>query len=398
MLTVVAALVAVASTGCSHRPHPAATPGGSGTGSSASSAAVGSGPLVPSRIVLQRSEAPTGTVFQQAGSGPQDLAALVRGDKDAAKEEALLRSAGFTDAYLALFTGLQLPQSVQQGHLVESFAAVFASPSAAGSGLSTLVDELSGTGHNLTPVATTGLPSGAVGLRSELTTISGHSYFYGWTNSNAAFLLISSGGDQAVDANSSLAVAAQLAGSTPAGPYSASGVKSLVLQADQAPVGTSYDPSRSGSKTAAQLASKPATAKTLTTLGLKAAYVSAFLSPGFLHPISSAPTNGGQGDFVASQVQRYQSADAAQRAYQLFQQREQQLFGSRMHVLSSSEFGPDATVFQYVDPKNTGDIYGFGFFWRRANLVLSLFDVGSSTFASEPQARKLAQLMDSRAH
>lgn len=397
MLAVIAVVLAGALTGCSHRPHPAATGGGSGTGGSTSTAAAGSGPLVPAKIVLQRTEAPAGTVYQQAGSGPQDLSALVRGDKDAAKEEALLRSAGFTDAYLALFTGLQLPQSVQQGHLVESFAAVFASPSAAGSGLSTLVDELSGTGHNLTPVATTGLPSGAVGVRSELTTISGHSYFYGWTKSNAAFLLISSGGDQAVDANSSLAVAAQLAGATPAGPFPASAAKDLVLPADQAPVGTSYDASRSGAKTAAQLSTKAATANKLSALGLKGAYVSAFLSPGFLHPTSSAPTTGGQGDFVASQAQRYQSADAAQRAYQLFQQREQQLFGSRMHVLSSSEFGPDGTVFQYVDPKNTGDIYGFGFFWRRGNLVLSLFDVGSSSFASEPEARKLAQLMDSRA-
>lgn len=376
----------------------AAGRGGAGIGPSSSSGVSGPSRLVPSRIVLQRGDAPPGTVYQRAGSGPQNLDALVRGDKDAVKEKALLRSAGFSGSYLSLFTGLQLPATVRQGHLVESFAAIFASPSAAQQALRSMITDLSATGHSLVHLPASGLPADAVALRADLTTINGHSYFYGWTAGNAALMLIDAGGNQAVDSATSLQLANQMARGIPNGAHPASDVRALVLPRGAAPLGTRYDASRSGRKTATDLASTATGAATLKRLGFKAGYVTAFLSPGFLHPTRSRPTTGGQGDFVASQVQRYRSAQDAHRAYELFCGREQRLFGSRMHLLRTTGLGSDVTAFQYVDPKSTGDIYGFGYFWRRANLVLSLFDVGTADFARQPEAQKLADIMDARAH
>lgn len=376
-------------------PTPAGGQGGATT-TTTSARAAGTSRLSPSQIVLQRADAPPGTVYQRSGSGRQSLDAIVRGEKDAAKEKALLKSAGFSGSYLSLFTGLQLPTSVRQGHLVESFAAVFASPSVAATGLRSMISDLAATGHRLTHLPTSGLPTGAVALRGDLTTINGHSYFYGWTAGNAALMLIDAGGDQTVDAATSLQLATQIARRIPPGSHPASQARAMTLPTSAAPLGTQYDATRSGDKTVTDLASTPANAAALKRLGFRAAYVTAFLSPGFLHPTTAKPTTGGQGDFVASQAQRYRSPADAHRAYELFRAREQHLFGSRMHQLPTTGLGADADAFQYVDPKSTGDIYGFGYFWRRGSLVLSLFDVGSARFARQPEAQKLAHIMDAR--
>lgn len=58
--------------------------------------------------MLQTGQAPAGTQYLAAASGPQSRQQLVKGDKGAAKEIGLLTQDGFRDAHLSLFAGARL--------------------------------------------------------------------------------------------------------------------------------------------------------------------------------------------------------------------------------------------------------------------------------------------------
>jgi hypothetical protein len=211
-------------------------------------------------------------------------------------------------------------------------------------------------------------------------------------------VLINAGGSAFVDAIHALALAVSIARSAPVrSKYRAVDAAGLVLHRGAAPNGTAFAPSRSGAKKPTDIAATQAQASALTRLGLRAVYANAFLSPGFLKPPATPTAAGSKGNFIASQAQQYRSAAAAHRAYQLFRDREGRLFGSKARSLPTAGLGDEATGLQYVDSKAAGDIYGFGFFWRRGPFVLSLFDVGTADFAKNPAARALAESMDSRA-
>jgi hypothetical protein len=338
-VSLLAVLLTVTTVGCSSGSR--ATPSGSGTshpagsrviaGSSdgASTTISGAGGHTVAQLVLQRGDAPAGTTYQKTGSGPQTLDALVRGDKDATKEKALLQQAGFRTSYLSIFTALQLPDTVKQGQIAQSYAAIFPTPAAARAAATRMADSVSGTGTNVVRIPTSGLPADAVALQADLTTISGHSYLYVWTTHNAVSVLINAGGSAFVDAIHALALAVSIARSAPVrSKYRAVDAAVLVLHRGAAPNGTAFAPSRSGAKKPTDIAATQAQASALTRLGLRAVYANAFLSPGFLKPPTTPTAAGSKGNFIASQAQRYRSAAAAHRAYQLFRDREARLFGN----------------------------------------------------------------------
>jgi hypothetical protein len=170
-----------------------------------------------------------------------------------------------------------------------------------------------------------------------------------------------------------------------------------VLTPADAPADTALVAARSGARTLAQFAPAPADAATLHRLSFVAGYTRQYLSPGLAKPTSTAPATARQSNYIASQAQHYDGPADAQRAYVLFRARELKLLGSQAVRLATPQLGPDATGLRYVDHRPTGDLIGYAYFWRHGAFLLTLFDVGTSGFASTNAALGLARTMATRA-
>jgi hypothetical protein len=369
--------------------------GSSGNGAASSGTGAGS-PVKVSDAVLKAGDAPVGTTFVDNASGPRTLADLVKGDEQAAHEIALLKQAGFRGARQAIFTGLQLPASVKQGHLVASFAVVFGNARSAAKGMSVLGKSATAAGQSPTPVSTVGLGSHAEGLHVSLTTFPGDSYVFVWQQNNTVRVLIDAGGNGVVTQPAALRLARHMAGVQRHGDSSAGDAAHLVLQRADAPADTNLVRVRSGSRTAAQFTTAKADAARLQRLGFLAGYTNQYLSSGLAHPTTSG-NDKRQSNYISSQAQQYADGVSAQRAYQLFRDREAALFNGKATSVSTDGLGKNATGFLYVDHKPSGDLNGYAYFWRSGSLVLSLFDVGTADFATEKVAHGLALTMAKRA-
>jgi hypothetical protein len=345
--------------------------------------------------VLHSADAPSGTKYLASASGPKSLADLVKGDQDAAKEIALLKQAGFRDAYLSIFTGLQLPASVTHGHFVESFAVVFGSPASVVSGVDVLTRTALTNGQRKGTAPTTGLGPHARGIRYAISTFPGDSFLFAWTQGNTVRLLIDGGGTGVVTAASALGLA-QRVYAAPVGGAGSGLAARAVLSTGDAPADTGLIAARSGARTLAQFAPAKADAAALRRLGFVAGYTRQYLSPGLANP-SSAPSDSRQSNYIASQAQRYDSPANAQGAYVLFRARELKLLGTQAVRLATPALGPNATGLRYVDHRSTGDLIGYAYFWQHGSFLLSLFDVGTSSFASTTTAVRLAHTMAANA-
>jgi hypothetical protein len=389
-------LTAITVAGCSSSgTKTAASSAGPGTAAGTGTAAAG--PATSAQTVLHSFDAPSGTTYLASASGPQSLQQLVKGDQDAAKEIALLKQAGFRDAYLSIFTGLQLPASVTHGHFVESFAVVFGSPSSAVSGLDVLTRTALTSGQRNGTAPTTGLGPHARGIRYAITTFPGDSYLLAWAQGNTVRLLIDGGGTGVVTAAAALQLAQRVYAAPIAGATGTALAARAVLPPGDAPAGTGLTAARSGARTLAQFAPAKADAATLRRLGFVVGYTRQYLSPGLANPSSAPPADARQSNYIASQAQHYDGPADAQRAYVLFRARELKLLGSQAVRLATPALGPNATGLRYVDHRTTGDLIGYAYFWRHGPFMLSLFDVGTSGFASTSTALGLAHTMAAHA-
>jgi hypothetical protein len=347
--------------------------------------------------VLQSSDAPPGTQYLASASGPKTLAELVKGDQDATKEIALLKQAGFRDAYLSIFTGLQLPAGVTHGHFVESFAVVFSSAASAVSGLEVLTRTALANAQRKGAAPTTGLGPHARGIRYAISSFPGDSFLFAWAEGTTVRLLIDGGGTGVASAATALRLAQQVQGASVAGTTGSALAARAVLSPADAPSDTGLIAARSGARTLAQFAPVKADAATLRRLGFVAGYTRQYLSPGLANPSSAPPADARQSNYIASQAQRYAGSADAQRAYVLFRARELKLLGSQAVRLATPSLGANATGLRYVDHRSTGDLIGYAYFWQHGSFMLSLFDVGTSSFASTTTALGLARTMAAHA-
>ena len=370
--------------------------GGTGTGASGTGTAA-TKPGTSAQAVLHSSDAPHGTKYLASASGPRSLQQLVKGDQDAAKEVALLKQAGFRDAYLSIFTGLQLPTSVTKGHFIESFAVVFGSSSSAVSGLDVLTHTALTSGQRPAPAPTTGLGAHARGYRYTISAFPGDSYLFAWAQGATVRLLIDGGGTGVVSASSALSLARGVYAAPTAGAAGGTLAARAVLSTGYAPGDTVLIPAHSGARTLAQFAPRAADAATLRRLGFVAGYTRQYLSPGLAKPAKASSADTRQSNYIASQAQRYNGAADAQRAYILFRARELKLLGGQATLLSAPQLGPNSTGLRYVDHRATGDLIGYAYFWQHGAFMLSLFDVGTSGFASTGTALDLASTMAAHA-
>lgn len=374
---------------------PAGTASAGSVGSAGSTPPVtaGTGSIVSKQAVLRPADAPAGTRYLASASGPRTIADLVKGDQDAAKESALLHKAGFQNAYLSILTGLQLPESVLRGHLVASFAVVFGTPSAAVTGLGVLARTAAATATKPTPVAVSQLGPHVQALHIQLNTFAGDSYLICWQQHNTVRVLVDAGGTGVV----SLADATRLAHTVAAADdrqVTAEDAPKLVLQPAAAPADTTLAAARSGSRTVTQFAPAKADTARLRQLGFAAGYVNQYLSAGLASPHPpSTQSSRRQSDYIASEAQQYSSHGAAKQAYTLFSSREQRLLRGQAATVPLTGLGPDAGGFRYVDHKRGGDLIGYAYFWCEGNLMLTLFDVGTTSFATPATAQHLAALM-----
>lgn len=349
--------------------------------------------MTSARAVLQSADAPAGTKYVPDASGPQSLQQLVKGDKDAAKEISLLEQAGFKDAFLSIFTGLQLPASVTRGHFVESFAVVFTSPGSAAQGLDVLARSALANDQRRGSTATTGLGPHARGIRYAMSAFPGAAFLFGWAQGTTVRLLIDGGGTGVVTAATALALALRVHAAEPAGATGAALASAAVLAPGDAPPDTQPIAARSGARTLAQFAPAAADAAALRRLGFVAGYTRQYLSSGLANPTGAAPTTARQSNYIASQAQHYAGPADAQRAYVLFRARELKLLGNQATSEATPGLGPDATGLRYVDHRAGGDLVGYAYFWRHGPFLLTLFDVGTSGFASTGTALDLARTM-----
>lgn len=348
-------------------------------------------------MVLHSADAPSGTKYVANASGPQSVQQLVKGDKDSAKEVSLLKQAGFRDAYLSVFTGLQLPASVTGGHFVESFAVVFGSAASAIKGVDVLTRSASANDQRQGSTSAAGLGAHARGIRYSISTFPGDSFLFAWAQGDTVRLLIDGGGTGVVTAGAALGLAHRVFAAPTAGATGAALAPKAVLSPGDAPGDTELIAARSGPRTLAQFAPAAADAATLHRLGFVAGYTRQYLSAGLAHPSSAPSATAKQSNYIASQAQRYDNPADAQRAYVLFRGRELTLLGGQAARLPTPSLGPDATGLRYVDHRPTGDLIGYAYFWRRGSFLLTLFDVGTSGFASTATALRLARTMAGRA-
>ncbi|MCW2681918.1 MAG: hypothetical protein JWM62_3319 [Frankiales bacterium] len=388
-LTLLAAALLVACSGQGASPEPSG-------GATASAAA----PDL-SAIVLQPAEAPVGTTYLDQASGPRSLDKLLSGDQDAAQEKALLEEAGFEGAHLSVFTGGSTPAAVEQAHVVDSFAVVFPSAGAASAGLEVLSRLVAASATSSTSFAAPSLGERGRGYELTLPNLAGPSFAFTWQQENTARVLVEAGGAGVVTQELALSRAAELARAGPRGPVGADSVGALVLQPGAAPKGTALAPKLSGRRTAKEFAAAEADNRRLTELGFQSGYVNRFLSPGLLEATVSTPappetaTPTRDGNYIASQAQQYATSEDATSAYTLFKGRQDKIFDGRAELLDSAFLGPNSVGYRYVDERPTGDLIGHAYFWQVDRYVLSLFDVGTARFSSEPKAQRLAKIMQS---
>lgn len=345
--------------------------------------------------VLGAADAPPGTTYLKKQSGRQSLADVLHSGKDAAANQAKLRASGFRDAYRSLFLGT--PSTADLGanqRTLGSYALVFPDAAAARKVAKLLAASTRSSGTSVHALADPRLGEESIALQSPLPSLGGSTFYYSWVQGSAVRVLLDGGGPQGTDARSSLALARRLAATPGSAPGSDTPAGSLVLQRAEAPARTSYDGAKSGPRTAADFGGL---SRTLIRLKMRSAYAALFRTSGLTQQKSngSSPTN-----VVSSQAQRYTSVTNASRAYHVFVDRQKKLFQGHREAtdVDSNGLGSEGYGFRYVDKKAGGDIVGIGYFWRVGNLVLSLSVVGSPKFATETQARALAEKVDSRLH
>jgi hypothetical protein len=345
------------------------------------------------RVVLQPDEAPAGTAYFKAQSGPQSVEDLLHSGSGVHEAQQQLRRTGFQKAYRALFVGAATgPGTSATQRSLASFAVSFRDAAAAQQAQVILGDAISGARTDLKPVPATGLGAGARGFSAPLPALNGSTFYYSWVRGSAVLMVIDSGGSTATSPTTSLATARQV-DAVAARAAGAGETSSLVLPADRAPRGTVLAKAKSGPQPVRKFGGGD-TATRLRALGARSAYANLFQTPQLVKPPKRNPSD--RSNVVSSQAQAYDIAAHASAAYRLLVGRERKLFeGHPVTAAPSNGLGAEATGFRYVDKKPDGDVVGIAYYWREANAVYILSVVGDPAFSTVENARALARKMGS---
>ena len=347
-----------------------------------------------SKLVLSRADAPPGAQPVSSGPRSQSLAQVVTGDKNATAEKRALAADGFVNADQASFVAPNVAASggASLFRVTTSAAALF--PSAANASQAVGVFSASATqGPKVSRIDATSLAPDAVGLVTSTTTVVGEDYAFIWSIDRLALVVIVATDTTALHIAPALAIAAQVGRAAAAmGAVSSANISGAVLQASAAPAGTQYVASRSGPKTASQLAGQASEATQLSQLGYQSGYQTLFEA-------NDLPTvGGGQAGaaLIASFSQLYSSAAGAQRAYEMQVSGRLRLLGKGLQAVPT-RFGDQSTGFSFKTSQGSSTLPGVLIAWRRGNAVLAVYAVGPGHTASISKVNGWAEKVDRRA-
>lgn len=170
--------------------------------------------------------------------------------------------------------------------------------------------------------------------------------------------------------------------------YTADDLADLVLQRDEAPVGTSVDAASSGVESLDELAEDDLVKRK----GLKEA---GFITSRFqLFITDDVVGEGAKGLLASSFALLFENADGAHRGLGVFKDAIER-DGSDLRELGPPAAGEEG--FTIVGKLQPGLPPGYAFMWRRNNVLLGLIAAGDIAGLNENAARELVLVMDGHA-
>lgn len=162
----------------------------------------------------------------------------------------------------------------------------------------------------------------------------------------------------------------------------------LVLQRDEAPVGTSLDASSSGTEDLKELAEDDARKERgLRAAGFEVGRFQLFIT-------DEVVGRGNKGILANSFALLFRTPDGASRGLQVFKEAIER-DGKDLRELGAVPVGEEG--FALVGTLEPGLPPGYAFLWRRSNVVLGLIAAGDIAGLNENAARDLVEVMDGHA-
>jgi len=162
------------------------------------------------RLVLQKPDAPQGTVYVEGSSGYRSLEQYTKDDDH---KRIAMTDAGFVTSYFSFFLSPHFYSRTRNGEisssgsLADSFAMIFKTASGASKGLKIIEEAVRRDGRDLLDRPADGLGEESFGLSGTLQAGYPPGYLYAWTVNNAVFGLIAAGAQGNINENAVRALA-----------------------------------------------------------------------------------------------------------------------------------------------------------------------------------------------